>query len=1190
MIRHVTSAAFDRRVGLGAMLLGSILTASVLAIEWQNQQQETRIAAIAAAKKMVHSLDARLSDYQTVARGVKGLLESSEHVTLDEFRHYVATLHFNQAQGLQGIGFVQRIEQADKLGHIELMRQKVHPDYRIHPDSSAEFYAPIVLMEPLEQQNLHALGLDIWHVPSAREAALSAQNTGAMHISSPLVLVQDQDQLTSSQAFVMYLPVYRYMTKAVDQPLVGWVNLPVRMNDLIAGLSGQFDQALAFSIRDIEFADDSGWLYQTPVSATGQTDVIYDQSLAIGGRIWQLEFSVTPAFAERYLDRAVIAGISIAGALISGLLSLILGYLFSSRASNREYARLLFEQSADAIFIFDNAFQVIKANPAALSLLGYGSDELKGMMIADLLAEHEQDRLKQERPRLLRGENIMGEWWHRHKRDTSVLVEVNAGKLDQDSNFAILRDLTERRVYLHRIERLNNLYRALSEVNLAIVRMEEESELLPLVCRCAVDYGGMTLAWIAILEGEALVPATVYGQGQDYVSSLNVTIGTDQPSGRGPTATAFRENRVIVVDDYLKDTLTRPWHEQAARHGWQSAAVFPIMRNEQVYAVLNVYHTQTKAFDQQALALLKEMAVDIGFALDNFDRVYRESEAERQLALHAKVFDVSHEGILICNQDNHILSSNPAFSAITGYSAEQVYLRNPSILASGQHEPDFYQAMWQSIQDTGYWQGEVINRRKNGELYPQWLSISVVKDMSGRITHYVGILSDLTEHKATQEQIQFLIHFDSLTSLPNRELLYDRAKVALANAQRYGRACALIYLDLDRFKLVNDSLGPGAGDQLIKQFALRLAAQLRPEDTLCRQGGDEFILLLPNTQADEAAHVAAKIQQANAQPFTIDGHSLTLTVSMGIAEYPNDGKNFEELAGAADAALFRAKEQGRDNFQFFTKQLHDQARQILQVENDLRIALEKNQLQLYYQPQVDARSFRLIGCEALLRWQHPEKGLVSPGVFIPIAEESGLIVEIGSWVMQEALRQLTQWQRQHRNVVPVAVNLSAMQFRQATLVPQLKALLRTYPVNPELLELEMTESVAMGNSEVLLELIETIKAMGIKVSIDDFGTGYSSLSYLKRFKIDKLKIDQSFIRDLERDRDDEAIVDAILGIAQGLGFRTIAEGVETQQQLHMLQVKGCDEIQGYYFGRPMPATAFEAVLAKPTLAPQASDT
>jgi len=550
-------------------------------------------------------------------------------------------------------------------------------------------------------------------------------------------------------------------------------------------------------------------------------------------------------------------------------------------------------------------------------------------------------------------------------------------------------------------------------------------------------------------------------------------------------------------------------------------------------------------------------------------------QTQEQLLLAATVFEQSAEGIIITDADNNILMVNRAFTLITGYSAAEVLGRNPSMMSSGHHDPHFYQLVWDAIENDGHWHGEMWNRRKDGDIYPEMVSISRVLDGDGKVSHYVGIFTDITEHKANEAHIHRLAHFDPLTGLPNRSLLADRVGQAISRVERKGETLALVFLDLDRFKNVNDSLGHRIGDELLIQVAGRLQSNLRDEDTVSRLGGDEFILVLPGTSADGVAHVAEKLMHSLASPYRIEQHELSITPSLGIAMYPADGENYETLSMSADAAMYRAKQGGRNTYRFFTREMQERSERTLLLENALRRALELGQLQLHYQPQISLVSKRIIGVEALLRWNHPELGAVSPGDFIPVAEDSGLILPIGEWVLRTAAAQMKTWQNAGLPPLVMAVNLSAVQFRQLRLPELISQILAEVDLSPECLELELTEGVAMDNPLAAIAVMNDLHSRGIRLSIDDFGTGYSSLSYLKRFKVYKLKIDQSFVRDISSDPEDEAIVDAIIGLSRNLGLQTIAEGVETDEQMALLRRKGCDEAQGYLFARPMPAAAFE---------------
>ncbi len=558
--------------------------------------------------------------------------------------------------------------------------------------------------------------------------------------------------------------------------------------------------------------------------------------------------------------------------------------------------------------------------------------------------------------------------------------------------------------------------------------------------------------------------------------------------------------------------------------------------------------------------------------------ITQQVQSEAQLELAAKVFERGSEGVLITDADQNIVMVNTAFTRITGYSEDEVLGENPRILSSGRHDKTFFQDMWRAIKQRGLWQGEVWNRRKNGEIYPEWLSISQITTDEGVPTYYIGIVSDISQLKEDQEEIHRLAYYDPLTNLPNRSLLEERAAFALKIAQRNKDPLALLFLDLDNFKNINDSLGHKAGDRLLQAFADRLRGMVREEDTFARPGGDEFILLLPATDASGAAHAAQKLLSLLNRPFRIDGYDLSVTSSVGIALYPEDGAHLSELYTNADIAMYRAKQKGRNTYSFFTPELQTHYVRLMRVENALRQALEHNQFELYYQPQQELQSSATIGFEALLRWVHPELGRVSPAEFIPIAESSGLIVPIGEWVLREATQQLRRWIDEGIAPPKMAINLSAAQFHHPNLPDIILSILDDASLPPEYLELELTESMTMDDPERAITMINRLHGAGISLSMDDFGTGYSSLSYLKRFKISKLKIDQSFVRDITSDSDDRVIISTIITLAQSLGLRVIAEGVETEEQQEFLRRLGCHDIQGYFFSRPINASDAEDFL------------
>jgi diguanylate cyclase (GGDEF)-like protein/PAS domain S-box-containing protein len=561
----------------------------------------------------------------------------------------------------------------------------------------------------------------------------------------------------------------------------------------------------------------------------------------------------------------------------------------------------------------------------------------------------------------------------------------------------------------------------------------------------------------------------------------------------------------------------------------------------------------------------------------------RRKQMEAGLQLYASVFENSGEGSVICDADNRIVAVNPAFTRITGYTVDDVRGQNPRVLASGKTPVETFRDMWSALLRVGYWQGEVIGRRKNGRLFPQWLSISVVRDASGGQIHYVGNFTDISERKAVENRIAFLAHHDPLTGLLNRFSLQERLEQALLSSRRQGRTLAVGVFDLDRFKQINDALGHAAGDALLVEVARRLREILRESDIIARLGGDEFVVVLTDVKDPAAvSRTAEKLLDTLGLTYLIEGRVLNLTASLGFALFPADGDSAESLVKNSDTAMYHAKSQGGSSVRFFTNAMNEAVVERAHLENALREALAAGQFELHYQPKLAGHPPRIIGFEALLRWRHPVDGLVSPARFIPVAEDIGLILPIGRWVIQEACRQLRVWQGHGFNGLSVAVNISAHQLRSADLLQTVALALQENGLDGAALELEITESAAMEDPEACIAELKALVQLGVRLSIDDFGTGYSSLSYLKRLPVHSLKLDQSFVRDIESDPNDVAICAATIALAHSLGLTVVAEGIETVSQHEFLQSQRCDCFQGYLFGRPMPAQEAAALLSTTT--------
>ena len=553
-------------------------------------------------------------------------------------------------------------------------------------------------------------------------------------------------------------------------------------------------------------------------------------------------------------------------------------------------------------------------------------------------------------------------------------------------------------------------------------------------------------------------------------------------------------------------------------------------------------------------------------------RLRRQRLDQERLRQAAVVFDCTREGVLVSDHNGVIVHVNPALVKITGYAPEEVLGQRPNMFKSGHHGPEFYQAVFESLEKNGEWHGEIWNRRKSGEIYPQWQTIRAVRDSKDQITHYVAVFSDISAIKNTQSELMRLAHHDPLTDLPNRLLFTDRAEQALAYAQRHKSGCALLMIDLDHFKIINDSMGHNVGDLLLKAVGERLTAVFGKGFTVARLGGDEFAVLVENcTQVAQAAGFAQQVLEVMKGAFIIETHQLFISASVGISLYPNDALNAEQLLRNADSALFKAKSAGREGYALYTEELTAHAQYRIEVASDLRRALEQQELRVYFQPVHDLTTSRMVGVEALVRWQHPQRGLVAPGEFIPIAERTGLIAEIDAWVLEQACWQMCQWQAAGVDLSFVAVNISSRLFARPELYQLVSTVLADTGLNPALLELEVTESAVMDNSEVALEQMHRLRELGLRLAIDDFGTGFSSLLRLKRLPVQKLKIDQGFVAGLPGDDDDVAIVRAVIALAQSMGMQVHAEGIEYVEQAQFLLDHHCDLGQGYWFGRPMPA-------------------
>ncbi len=801
------------------------------------------------------------------------------------------------------------------------------------------------------------------------------------------------------------------------------------------------------------------------------------------------------------------------------------------RASESRF-RALVEQSITGVYVYDQeAFRYV--NQRLASMFGYAEDELIDRLgPVDLVAPEDHGTVKAQMARRFDGRVRSAHYIVRglRKDGTRIWVELHGTIMARDGRPTITGtalDITERVEAERSLRDSEARFRAIYDgVNDAILIIEPKNGMI-------VDLNN---------KAEEMV-----GYSADEVRRLGMS---DLSAGDPVAAQAAAEEWIRAAAQGAPQLLE--W--QARNREGETFWVEINMRAARIGGV------------ERILVLARDIT--------------ERRASEEKLRLTNQVFESTREGVVITDAEDRIISVNPAFSEITGYRESEVLRRTPRIMQSGFHDRSFYQAMWQSISQTGHWQGEVWNRRKSGETYPEWLTISAVHDEHGVVTNYVGVFTDVSRLKHSEAEVQRLAHYDPLTSFPNRVLFMSRLEHALELHQRSGVRIAVMFCGLDRFKSINESMGYSLGDELLQAVSRRIYSRLESGDTLARFGGDEFAILIESDhEPEEIAQVARGVVELSDTPIELsNGDSVFAGISVGVSLSPGDGDDAAALVTNANAAMQQAKTEGRHTYRFYKHGLTEVARERLYMESRLRGAIEQQGLEIYYQPMVDVASGRILGAEALCRWQDPELGQVPPNRFIPLAEDTGLIEPLGRWVLEAACRQTAAWQAAGLDDLKIAVNVSSRQFELGVLGGELASILEETGLNPAWLDLEITESVLMEHGERSLATLESLRETGVGVSIDDFGTGYSSLAYLKRFAITKFKIDGVFIKELPGNRDDAELVSTMIGMAHNLNLRVVAECVETDGQLAFLKDRGCDEFQGYLVSPPVPASEFEALV------------
>lgn len=1019
---------------------------------------------------------------------------------------------------------------------------------------------------------------------------------------------------------------------------------------------------------------------------------------------------------------------------------------------SEECYRAIFNNTMDGVFLAAPDGTILVANRAACKITGYSENELQTLGFSGLfgVGDHRFAQLLRDvsHDGSANGEaSLTCEDRRLIEVELSSAVFIDGAGLQRIS--MIVRDVTERKVTERSMLRLANMYSARSQCNQAIIVSQGREALFKEVCRIAVDCCNFSLAWIALVNPETLniYAAASNGPERSWLGKGGyATVDAAVPEGRGPLATAIREKRKYVCNDYSLDPITAPWRRIGDQHGFKSGAFFPMIQGDDAIGALCLYAPEENYFDPQLVVLLQEMAADISFGLVNLQRAAALRTSEIRFRT---LWETTTDAILAVNSDSIIQYANPAVLDIFGHRPEHVIGKDIALLQPERQRMLHKKGMQRHL-DTGRrcisWRASTASAlHRDGHEFPVELSfsdvrvgdqrhfIACIRDISERkrnedlitgqnrvlrmITDgsglnetltaincliedqtpdalcsimvlndagtqfeqgaatslpasYLGLLYDQSigpdsgavgaavylktavistdiatdplwadcrdqalsnglqacfswpvfgrlgqvlgvftiyhrkpgeptelelrliqvttdlaglaiDSRRSEERIRYLAHYDQLTGLPNRTMFSQMLSHALVQADRNSYQVALLFMDMDRFKNINDILGHESGDRMLQKVAKRIRDSVRDADTVARLGGDEFVVLLEDfKEPSELVNAAKTLIDQLAVPMVIEGRDFHQTVSIGISTYPADGNNVQTLIKNADMAMYRAKESGRNSYRFYSAQMGAGSLERMTLESELRRAIEYNEFVLHYQPKVNIETGTIVGVEALVRWQHPEKGLLSPSKFIAFAEETGQIMAIGQWVLKSVCRQLRAWLDEGLPQVRIAVNLSARQFSHDDLLSDIAVALRQSDLSPDVLELEITESVVMDNAGKAIRILNELKGMGVRISMDDFGIGYSSLANLKRFPLDSVKIDRSFIRDIPDEANDAAITHAIIAMAHALKLGVIAEGVETEDQLVFLREHGCDEIQGYYFSRPLPAEAFQHFLNK----------
>ncbi len=834
---------------------------------------------------------------------------------------------------------------------------------------------------------------------------------------------------------------------------------------------------------------------------------------------------------------------------------------------------------ADAVIIRDfDTQKIIYVNNTASKILGYSKEELMHSDVKDIVTE-ESLRKKEEVLKNLKEKGFYSFESEMVRKDGSVFPAEVDVQLIQINNkkyiVSILRDITERNKYLEKIHYLSRLYKTISEINEILVYSKTEEEVFENICKVVVEHSGFKLAWIGIVDekNKKVVPVSYHMADKkyiDYIKSINISLNPEDETSKGPTGQAVLQDKIIINPDVRTNPSMKPWREKQLEMGFISSLAIPFEKEGKVYGVLNLYSCKTGIFDEEFLNLFLEIKKDLSFAITKIEQDKWENILN--VAINEGV-----DWVLITDDKGKIVYVNKVVERISGYKKEEIIGKTPKMFESGIQDDKFLKKVWEHIKKGKTFQGIFINRRKNGKLfYLNTAVIPIFKD--GKLVNIVETGKDITQEKILENELKKISFYDTLTELPNRNLFVEELSNYIERAVHEKHQAAVLIIDLNKFSYINNTYGYQVGDTYLKKFAQKLKTIFRKGDVVARIGNDEFAILLEDlADKKDIIIVLEKMKEELEKPIVIDNNEFVISYNIGISIFPDDGKDAETLLRQADIALTSAKLEGENEYKFFENQMNQKASQFIVLKKQMIEALQNEEFTIYYQPYFDTVSKELKGFEALLRWKVGDD-IISPGVFIPILEETGLIRDVEKWILNKVCLQLNEWKEKGYKVVPISVNISPVSFKKGDLKINLTNITKNHNIDPEFITIEITESSFIDNFEFALGLLNEMKIEGFKISIDDFGTGYSSLSYLRNIPADILKIDISFIRDIFYDQYDLAVVETIINISKKFEMKTIAEGVETIEQLELLRKLGCDMLQGYLLSKPIPVEEAEKFL------------